>query len=163
MINIKKNVWNFWGLLKAKGCDLLVKRSHDLLNIRGQRQIWRWSSGRTPYFIFLICILPYFVQPSSRLCPMGIRDQLTALMKQHTWLCFGGHPNGPRGSKLWTHLARELGVELQSSLHITGHSFFTQKVPIFPLTLSLYKIEFCRVLFALFKRVEFSHGNYRDR
>ena len=49
------------GILFGKGCDPLVKRSHDLLNIRGQRQIWRWSSGRTPYFIFLICILPYFV------------------------------------------------------------------------------------------------------
>ena len=45
----------------GKGCDPLVKRSHDLLNIRCLQPIWRWSSGRTPYFIFLICILPYFV------------------------------------------------------------------------------------------------------
>ena len=54
------------GILFGKGCDPLVKRSHDLLNIRGQRQIWRWSSGRTPYFIFLICILPYFVAVLNR-------------------------------------------------------------------------------------------------
>ena len=66
------------GILFGKGCDPLVKRSHDLLNIRGQRQIWRWSSGRTPYFIFLICILPYFVA-AHRVRPVGI---LTALMKQ---------------------------------------------------------------------------------
>ena len=66
------------GILFGKGCDPLVKRSHDLLNIRGQRQIWRWSSGRTPYFIFLICILPYFVAAHG-VRPVGI---LTALMKQ---------------------------------------------------------------------------------
>ena len=67
------------GILFGKGCDPLVKRSHDLLNIRGQRQIWRWSSGRTPYFIFLICILPYFVAAHTEFVRWGI---LTALMKQ---------------------------------------------------------------------------------
>ena len=73
----------------GKGCDPLVKRSHDLLNIRCLQPIWRWSSGRTPYFIFLICILPYFVaalpahvgsgrQMAAAARPVGI----TALMKQ---------------------------------------------------------------------------------
>ena len=79
IVNSKAKIMNYdfyqgmRGILFWKGCLIRLLQSEEeittLLNIHVQRQIWllvislpyfQSISSRTPYFIFLICILPYF-------------------------------------------------------------------------------------------------------